>query len=130
MDMASGSGFQQGKQPYVIRPWTWAATGQQPYYNMKQIITGRFQAFSIQVKLKTNKHGHGQQQANSHTPIPTGYSTTEHTRKQGQDLNLETGDRTCRPAAGAATPGMEEGPRRTMPPYPPSPVARRRHLFR
>jgi hypothetical protein len=38
---------------------------------------------------------------------------------------LETGDRTCRPAAGAAAPGMEEG---TMPPYPPSPVARRRHL--
>jgi hypothetical protein len=38
--------------------------------------------------------------------------------------DLETGDRTCRPAAGAAAPGMEEGP---MPPYPPSPVARRRH---
>jgi hypothetical protein len=38
-----------------------------PYYNMKQIITGRFQAFSIKVKLKTNKHGHGKQQANSHT---------------------------------------------------------------
>jgi hypothetical protein len=41
---------------------------------------------------------------------------------------LETGDRTCRLAACAATPGMEEGPRGTMPPYPPSPVARRRHL--
>jgi hypothetical protein len=27
-----------------------------------------------------------------HTPIPTDYSTTDHTRKQGQALNLDSGD--------------------------------------
>jgi hypothetical protein len=30
--------------------------------------------------------------ATGQTPVPTGYSTTEHTRKQGQALNLDSGD--------------------------------------
>jgi hypothetical protein len=30
--------------------------------------------------------------SNSHTPIPTGYSTTEHTKKQGHALDLDSGD--------------------------------------
>jgi hypothetical protein len=106
--MASGSGFQQGKQPY---------------YNMKQIITGRFQAFSIWVKLKTNRP----------TAIrPYLQATVRQSTPENRDKLwiwiLETGDPTCRPATGAAAPGMEEGPRGTMPPYPPSPVVRRCHL--
>jgi hypothetical protein len=72
-----------------------------------------------------------------HTPIPTDYSTTEHTRKQGQALNLDSGDWRPYLQAGcwrrrAGDGRGAEGDDATVSPVtgsaPPSPVARRRHL--
>jgi hypothetical protein len=93
--MASGSGFQQGKQSYVIRPWTWA--GQQQANSHSAILqheaNNHWKVSGFQHLSKTENQQTWTWAATGQQPYAHTYRLQYNsTRKQGQALNLDSGD--------------------------------------